>query len=163
VGPPDRGGIEYEVVLWPGIDGGRIHAVAAAVTHGARCEHFQTANIGRLSHPLEAHQARNAVSIAHTGAFEDPVFFIRADPVGRGTVIGVNVSRSDQRRFSWRKGLDLSNLWEVLQVALLEGSKLPRAHDGTVRRSGRVGEKRDQPGTSIAAEKTGTHAMIDRP
>src|SRR6516162_4331714 len=52
VGPPDRGGVEDDIVFRAWIEGGRVFAFDARVRHTAAGDYVQTGDLRGCSHPL---------------------------------------------------------------------------------------------------------------
>src|SRR5262249_21149072 len=116
VRPPDRGRVEHPVVLGARVDRGRVRPVHALAYGLAPGHHPQAGDVGRRPHPLPTDQPRDAVTVPHAGAFEDPVFFVGTGP-GDAAAVRVDVPRPDQRRLARPDLLELLVFRELFQGA----------------------------------------------
>src|SRR5579871_647409 len=81
IGPPDGGRIEDQVPTGAWVKRGRVGSFRSPVGQFPAGHDFQTGNRRRIAMPFPAYQARNAVAVFHSGAVEEPMFFIRANPI----------------------------------------------------------------------------------
>src|SRR5690606_13825553 len=108
--PEDRRGVEDEVPLRPRIDrGGPLLRLASFAPGCAAGDHFQPVNVRRVAVVLPTDEPRNAVSLLHAGAGEDPMIGPRDGPVA-AAVDRMHVASADQVslvRPAMRKGTDM--------------------------------------------------------
>src|SRR5262249_2428043 len=64
VGPPDRGGVEDDIVFRAWIESGCVFTFDASVRHTAAGDHLQAGDLRGRSHPLPSDEAGDTVAVA---------------------------------------------------------------------------------------------------
>src|SRR5207253_9634290 len=82
VRPPDRGGVEDEIILGAGVEGRGIGALGPPARQLAAGHHFEAGNVRRVAVPFPADKPRDTVAVFHAGARKQPVLVVDTDPVG---------------------------------------------------------------------------------
>src|SRR5262249_40194061 len=125
VGPPDRGGVEDEVILRSRVESRRVRPLASGTLGFAAGNNLQTRNRRRFAMPFPPNETGNPLPSRHPRPGDQPVIGLAADPVATASY-GIRALGPDQRRFVWavlgEEGLLGKSLLDLLLSRRAESS-----------------------------------------